>query len=376
MRRIVAAVFHAPAGPTEPERFVEAGKRASAEDLIRALRPAVEEVLIVTGDATWAGTLDATLVRTAPERPFHLGEELQRLADTHRIDALLYFGSGAGGLLSAESIDDLRAFAERDEPGALFNNYYSCDFAVVSDAASLSAIDLPVTDNALGFALADAGIPCHALPRSVETAFDIDTPTDLVLLASSGRGGPTLRAFLEARRVEHPTLDAVCERLTDRTRIVHITGRVNPVTWAAFVPRVACRTAGIVEGRGMRAYGDQRPLLVQRLLRDEGPIAFIERLAEAADAAILDTRPLLAVDGALPAAADRFASDLYLAEQVADPTWRAFTEAAAKAPIPLLLGGHSLVSGGLYLLAEVCWKGQDLARRLHPDPFRGRNDRT
>ena len=375
MKRIVAAVFHAPAGPSDPERFVEAGKRASAEDLIRALRPAVDEILVVTGDTAWVESLDVTIFRTDPDRPFHLGEGLHRLVDAYRADSLLYFGSGAGGLLSEGSIDSLRSFAERDEPSALLNNFYSCDFAVVSQASLLASVNLPRTDNALGFALSDAGIPCHALPRSVETTFDIDTPTDLILLGAAGRGGGALRAYVKRFPMDHPTLDAVCDALTDRTRTVHLAGRVNPAIWAAFVPRVACRTGGFIEGRGMRAYGDRRPLFVQQLLRDEGPVAFFERLAGAADAAILDTRPLLASDGALPPAADRFASDLFLADRVSDPTWRAFTEAAAAAPLPVLLGGHSLVSGGLYLLAEACWKGRDLARRLHPDLLNGRNDR-
>jgi len=35
-----------------------------------------------------------------------------------------------------------------------------------------------------------------------------------------------------------------------------------------------------------------------------------------------------------------------------DPWIREFTAAVRDAPIPILLGGHSLVSGGLYALAE------------------------
>jgi hypothetical protein len=100
-----------------------------------------------------------------------------------------------------------------------------------------------------------------------------------------------------------------------------------------------------------------------------GPVRFFERLASAADGAVIDSRPLLAAGGRLPPAHDRFASDLFLAEEVADPRWRAFTEAAAAASIPVVLGGHNLVSGGLFLLADQCWKGRNLPRRLHPEPF-------
>ena len=35
---------------------------------------------------------------------------------------------------------------------------------------------------------------------------------------------------------------------------------------------------------------------------------------------------------------------------------RDFTQAAMEAPVPVILGGHSLVCGGLYLLTEAAWK--------------------
>jgi len=366
-------------GSTTPERFVQAGRVASSEDLIRALAPSVKEILVVTGDVAATEplrSLDVTIVRSDSDRPFRFGEALQQLVRERGVDALLYFGSGSGGLLGEDSIDALLAFAERGEPAALFNNFYSCDFAVLACASSVLRAPLPETDNALGFALADAGIPCFPLLRTLETEFDIDTPTDLLLLRDSGRGGRAARTFLAKAQFDHPTIASIGERVSDRSCFVHLSGRINPTTWAAFERRVACRTSGVVEGRGMRAYGDARPLLLQRILREDGPSAFFARLAEIADAAVLDTRPLLAVAGHMPPAADRYASDLFLVNEIADPQWRAFTEAAAGAPIPVLLGGHSLVSGGLYLLAEASWKGRDLVRRLHPEPFTGRSDPT
>ena len=379
MKRTVAAIFHPPIGTTGPERFVAAGRLASSEDLIRTLRPHVDEAVLVTGGdhaERFAG-LDVEVVRPDPDRPFDFGATLKRLVRERSIDALLYFGSGSGGLLSNDSIETLTAFADRDEPGALFNNFYSCDFAVFASAPFLLEIELPENDNGLGFALSDAGIQCFPLFRSVETEFDIDTPTDLLVLRASGRGDDATRRFLTESELEHPTLSAVCDRLADRASFVHLSGRINPTTWGTFERRVACRTAGVIEGRGMRAYGGgTRPLFLQRILQEDGPAAFFARLAQVANAAVLDTRPLLAVDGRLPAASDRFASDLFLSEEIEDPGWRAFTEAAAEAPIPVLLGGHSLVSGGLYLLAEACWKGRDLVRRLHPEPYTGRNERT
>lgn len=185
-----------------------------------------------------------------------------------------------------------------------------------------------------------------------------------------------MRRYLAEASLRHPTFAAICDRLVDRSSLVHLHGRINPTTWGTFERRVACRTSGTVEGRGLRAHGDVRSYILQRVLREDGPVTFFDRLAEVADATILDTRPLLAVDGRLPPASDRFASDLFLVDGIEDLNWRAFTQAAASASIPVLLGGHSLVSGGLYLLAEACWKGRDLVRRLHPEPFTGRKQRT
>ena len=41
------------------------------------------------------------------------------------------------------------------------------------------------------------------------------------------------------------------------------------------------------------------------------------------------------------------------------PFLRDFTRAAVEAPIPVLLGGHSLMSGGLMALNEFAWAERD-----------------
>jgi hypothetical protein len=68
--------------------------------------------------------------------------------------------------------------------------------------------------------------------------------------------------------------------------------------------------------------------------------------------------------GVEPGREDRFQSDLLAWEAIEEPFLRRFTRAASEAPIPILLGGHSLVSGGLMLLNDVAWAEND--RRLGP----------
>jgi hypothetical protein len=60
-----------------------------------------------------------------------------------------------------------------------------------------------------------------------------------------------------------------------------------------------------------------------------------------------------------PSAEDRFASDLLLPATIADPWLRALTESAtASSGHPILLGGHTLLNGGLRLPAERARAGR------------------
>jgi len=370
VRRIAALILHSPCGETPAEQLVGAARRAFALDLVGVLRDAeMSEILISPADESFGSELQARGLTALPSGAdeFHFGEVVRRVVRERRLDGLLYFGSGCGGLLSGRQVRQLIAFASRAEPAALLNNFYSCDFAAISRAEALLDVELPPIDNPLGLVLADHGIPCHSLPRDAASQFDIDTPTDVLLLAHSGRGGDAIRALVAERRLSHPDADRLCALLSDRTSWVYLLGRVSPQTWRTFEQAVACRTGGVIEGRGMRAApADREPLLCQAL-RDGDVEVFFERLSRAADGAIIDTRPFLARHGELPPAAVRFASDLLRPEEVEDPLWAAFTRCARDAAIPVLLGGHSLVSGGLLLLSETCWKGRDLARRLHPE---------
>lgn len=83
-----------------------------------------------------------------------------------------------------------------------------------------------------------------------------------------------------------------------------------------------------------------------------GPEKFFARLADTVAAALIDTRVLFAHRKKELSDADRFYSDLGEHELIADPFVREFTRAAKNCGIPVILGGHSLVTGGIFALAE------------------------
>ncbi|MEA3239207.1 MAG: hypothetical protein U9Q94_05450 [Candidatus Bipolaricaulota bacterium] len=379
MSKIVAVIMHAPLGGSPGEALVEGARAASSIDLAGLLHAAgIEKVILVTEDVSLAEEMQecgASVVIERGPSPFHFGHVLKEIIREHGIDGLLYFGSGSGGLLDIKRVRALVRFAEREEGGALFNNFYSCDYATVVRAQDLLSLDLPAIDNSLGLAVADAGIGCFALPREVETQYDIDTPTDVLLLAATGMGGEKMRRFTLALTNQHRGISGILPLLRERDAQIAIIGRVNPLTWAHFEQEVACRTSVLSEGRGMRSYPSERKILIGDLLK-KGTGYFFKRLEESCDGAIIDTRPLLARGKVLPPASDRFASDLFDHQAIADPLWRKLTLAASEAKIPIVLGGHSLVSGGLYLLAQAGWKDHDLRRRLHPDTIDWQKEQT
>ena len=367
MNRTAAVIMHSPHGDSYAERLVHAGREGALRDLVDTLVQAkVDDIFIVTPEEI---VVPPARVLRPTHTPFHFGKELNQVISQFQINRLLYFGSGSGALLTPAHLKTMIAFTTHPQPSALLNNFYSCDFAAISQAEKLTHLDLPAIDNQLGFALIAAGFRCFALPRELVTQFDIDTPTDLILLSAAGQGGPRLRAALAGFDLNHPSLSKFSTLLTARSAHVYLIGRVNPRVWAEFEASVACRTSTISEGRGMRAYPTTGGTVLAGLLAREGAKAFIDRLAAVCDGAIIDTRPLLSQVGLLPPAADRFASDLLRPELIADPHWAEFTRAVTSAKLPIILGGHSLLSGGLYLLSAIAWKGRELPRRLHPEPL-------
>jgi hypothetical protein len=104
--------------------------------------------------------------------------------------------------------------------------------------------------------------------------------------------------------------------------------------------------------------------MLEALLRRSSPRALVEELASLGDAAILDTRVIMAAvagsadDVGWPPEEDRFASDFGDAGRVTTPWLRELTEAAATAPVPFLFGGHALVSDGLRLVVAAAWQGR------------------
>ena len=291
------------------------------------------------------------------------GDRLRELVAEVGSGGLVVLGSGSIPLATAADRRALIAVAADGERRALANNRYSADVVAISRVETLPDIpDLP-GDNALPRWLEEvADYKVDDLRRRWRLAIDIDGPLDLVLVGAGGAAAAVDLSLLESR------IAAVRAVAADPRAEMLVAGRTSSSTLAWLERHAAARTRAWVEERGMRAASRlaqgaaaaTRPArppgsLLGLLLDRDGPGSLGDHLSRFADAAIIDSRVLLAhrvgaEESGWPAAEDRFASDLLLAERIADPWLRELTASAAAAPVPVLLGGHTLVGPGVRLV--------------------------
>jgi hypothetical protein len=158
-------------------------------------------------------------------------------------------------------------------------------------------------------------------------------------------------------------LDTATGLLTQRGTDVLVIGRVGSAVWQALESETATRVRVVSEERGLRSRPDgQARSLLGFHLGAVGPEQLVEALAELADAVFLDTRPLFAHLQWQPSRADRFASDAGDWGSIVHAELRAFTRAAVESRVPFVLGGHSLVSGGLLTLIDAAWARWEVTR--------------
>jgi CTP:molybdopterin cytidylyltransferase MocA len=362
---------------SEPEQMVNLARQAATLDLVeRALTvPRLQPVIVATNSTDLASRLAGYPVAVdidGQDEPFHFGQRLAGLIASYQMERCFYIGGGAGPLLPAADMASIVEAMLATDRLLITNNFYSSDFVAFGPTSVLEGCPPPQNDNELAWLLGEElGLPVRELPRSAATQLDVDTPTDLLTLAAHPATSPHLRTCLDSLVLDTAAIDAALPLMLDREATILVAGRVSSATWSYLERETACSTRVFSEERGMRASGRQAHGQVRSLLGyyldAVGLDRFFETLATMGQALFLDNRVLFAHRGLWPTAADRFYSDLRQPAQIAEPLVKALTEAAMAAPLPVIMGGHSLVSGGMYALIEAAWaRGHDVPRHVIP----------
>jgi hypothetical protein len=358
-------LFFGPGGDSAVEAQLDRIRVAIGSGTLRRAGAAGFTPLIaVTADAEASQAFAEAGAETVAPRsePFHFGTELKRIVTERGIDRVCAIGAGAGALLSADDLAAIRDELESATALVLSNNYYSADLVALTPTSALDAIALPATDNPLPRLLhQQAGLPSRQLARSAATLLDVDTPPDATVLLRHPQCPPELRSVGAFEAELGPRVDALMTLVTTPERELLVAGRVGAPVWSYLETQTASRVRMLAEERGMQAAGRDASgnarTALGFLYELVGARVFFERMHELGDGMLFDSRVLFAHLGWRPSAADRFASDLFQPDAIANPRVREFTVAARDAGYPLLLGGQTLVSGVLWTMVDAAWAG-------------------
>ncbi|MBN1201192.1 MAG: hypothetical protein JXJ20_04985 [Anaerolineae bacterium] len=369
LQTVGAVILIGSGGTTRQEQLVYRAVQASMLDLLDVLNAqGISPVIVAGADLDWLPD-GLNVIRDVDRGSFHFGERLAGLVERYDLSPVIYFGAGSAPLLDQEMVGLMRGMLYQSEFGqstqipdhiALTNNLHSSDWIGISHARdALPIIRQAERDNSLAWMLQqdwdfDVRVLSGVRPAS---SMDLDTPADLAIIRRHPACPPHLSEALRDSLLDRIQLDAILDVIRRNGSQLALAGRVSPLAWQALSKATQCWIRVYSEERGMvaseRLARGEVTSLPGRLLDLVGPVGFFDELARMADAAIIDTRVLMAACGHYPDRAERFASDLFLTDAIGDSWLQAFTAAAAQARIPVLLGGHGAVGGGLYALAEI-----------------------
>lgn len=294
--------------------------------------------------------------RQGPEG-FAFGRELQRIVRARLPKHLFYLGGAGAPLLTPADIDGICQSLLAQERAVITNNSQSADLVAFTPASLLLEIPPPAMDNTLALDLqSGCGIPRQLAPATLGTVFDLDTPADLLILAVTSLAGTRAQRKLAEIGLDLTPLHKARAVLMGDYEDVVLMGRVGAPVIARMNCNLKVRLRVFSEERGMKALGrirDQKVVsLMGYFLEEVGLEAFFHYIGSICSCAFIDSRVIFAHRKLDPSNADRFNSDLGRWQQIQDPFVRDFTRFAQACPVPVILGGHSLILGGLWALVQ------------------------
>ncbi len=351
---------------TAVERMVGGARDAAALDTLAGglETGAFAGAVLVTDSEAVAARVPAGVEVDVDAVPFDFGTSLRRLVTDREIRRPFYIGGGSIPLLKGADLAALAGRLSEADETVISNNFYSADFIGWTPGNAIESLpDIP-SDNCLPQLFhAEAGLPHWEMERTIASQFDIDTPNDLAVLKLYAEGGPRLRRYIDAQEIDLARYELAMAQFLIPGAMVFIAGRVGSITWQYLERETACRIRVLSEERGMQADGRERSGLVRSVLgyylQKAGCEGLFQMLAELGDAVFFDTRVLLAHLGLDPSRADRFLSDLGRWQEIEDPFLRDFTRSSGGVSVPVVLGGHSLVAGGVMALVQAAWEAHD-----------------
>lgn len=365
--KVVAVIFEGGNGATAIDQLMTGIRKEVTLDTCEKLLSVagIDETVLCTNYpdlASRAAELGVTVDYRGSDQEFHFGLRLHEVVESRRLDNVICMGGASAPLLTGEDLAWVASILREQKNIAVLNNVQSADLVGFTPASVLSQVELPPLDNQLGLTLRQAGLRRLLIPNAARVNFDLDTPTDVMVLAMQPGLGERTQAVLSSLDWDWSRLREAIRVLEQPSSEVLVTGRVGPPVVTYINMNFTHRVRVISEERGMKALGrdvkGQVVSVLGYLWEALGPGRLVELLEKMCQVAFMDTRVLFHHFKKRLSDHDRFNSDLGRWQVIADPEVRAFTRAVQGSSVPIILGGHSLVSGGLWLLSESIVSGR------------------
>ncbi len=369
--KITAVIFEGGQARTSLDKIIRDVRIQVVLDTLAKLAGAteVDQVVLATNHKGLAGQaskdFDVIIDFDPGESKFHFGARLREIIVKYRLENVIYMGGAAAPLMASEEFDEIASTLKTSRNVVIVNNVQSADLVAFTPARAIDEIELPENDNTLGTLLRDIGMRRILIPNSGRVNFDLDTPIDIMILGIHPDCGKRALKAIDSLKWPKDKLYQALNILRDDSREIAVIGRVGPSVIQYINSNMVHRMRVFSEERGMKALGRQERgevvSLLGFMLQGLGPKKFFEYLSRICDIAFIDTRVIFAHLRKQVSDWDRFQSDLGRFDLINDVWVREFTKCACESPIPVILGGHSLVAAGLWILAEMVVKEMDEA---------------
>jgi len=372
--RVTAVIFEGGQAKTDLDVIISSVRKQVVLDTASKLAGVkeIDEVVLVTNYpdlAEEARRIGVSVDLETGDSRFHFGRRLREVIIQHDIEHVIYMGGAAAPLLTAKEFGDIAESLKRERNLVIMNNVQSADLVAFSPARAIDEIELPDKDNPLGNLLREIGMRRVLIPNSGRVNFDLDTPTDILILGMHPACGPRAKKAIQDLDWPREKLGLAFQVLRQQSKEVAVIGRVGPAVIQYINSNMVHRMRVFSEERGMKALGreDRGEVvsLIGFMLQEIGPERFFKHLSRVCDVAFMDTRVVFGHLRKQLSDWDRFQSDLGRYELVQDEWTREFTKCAQEAEIPVVLGGHSLVAAGLWLMAEMIVKEREESGYTH-----------
>ncbi len=364
MKEAVSAVIFEGSDPrSRVEEMMAAVRQAALLDNLEKIKQVacIDRVFLYTNRPELEGPAEKSGARvflnsTSPGS-FHFGRALQAAVRDHGLNRVFYLNGAGCPLVTVDELNMIcRRLLSRDNY-VYTNNTQSVDMIAFTVSKNFGSASLPATDNSLAMTLRDQlGLNMELMPHTPGLLFDIDTPSDLLVLGAGPYAGPHTRAALDNCRLDYTNLERAKQVLAAEYEDVVLIGRVGAPVIERLNSVLKLRLRVFSEERGMKSLGrieaGEVISLLGLLIDHSGLDNFFNYLSRTASCAFIDSRVLMYHYRHYLPDRERFLSDLGLFEHIDNPWLREFTRLAFRCPIPVVLGGHSLVSGSLWTLCS------------------------